>query len=90
MALNIGKSLDASCAAPWMKTKAAMCCVTIPVQPTTGTVKSVDFGMSAACSVGGSISEMPGSMAELSALRKQKPAALWSYGALTGRNFAPD
>jgi hypothetical protein len=75
MALKIGKSLDASCAAPWMKTKAAMCCVAMPVQPMSDPGQKVDFGVSAAYPIGEVFSGNAGFHAQLFALRN-KPSLL--------------
>jgi hypothetical protein len=74
MALKIGKSLDASCAAPWMKTKAAMCCVAMPVQPMSDPGQKVDFGVSAAYPISEVFSGNAGH-AQLFALRN-KPSLL--------------
>jgi hypothetical protein len=84
MALGIGKSLDASCAAPWMKTKAAMCCVAsqCPFSPCPIRVKKVDFSVSAAYPISEVVSGNAGLHAELFALRN-KSSLLHDGVALT-------
>jgi hypothetical protein len=65
-----------------MKTKAAMCCVAMPVQPMSDSGQTVRFAVSAAYPISGVISENAGLHAQLFALRKQ--AALLHDGvALT-------